>query len=756
MPLKGDNTTEAFPSSLIILAESRVEYVQSHIASGNLKILKRGIPGRSLVGNVKYRDHFDRGSIRPVIAANFVTSSAGTGLVHIAPGHGHDDYFVAKSHGIDAFAPVDHRGHFTAEALPSNPDILKGKAVVTEGTEAVLSFLSDCQQYQSKDTDEIVVLATHEMTHKYPIDWRTKQPVIIKATEQWFADIDSIKADSINSLDSIKFLPEAGKTRLQSFVEGRSQWCISRQRAWGMPVPALFRTDVSPHQAIMTPESIDHIMATIKDRGIEAWWSDPEDERGWIPSGLEGTYIRGKDTMDVWFDSGTSWSQLEHSSGKAPADIYIEGSDQHRGWFQSSLLTYIAHQMAQANTKFPAAPFKTLITHGFALDSEGRKMSKSLGNIISADDITGGKLLPPLKVKKTKGNASNPSTITYDAMGADVLRYWVASTDYTKDVSIGPLTIKPVQMNLQKIRITFKWLLGVLASYDPSGKGSQGQSTMPILDMIALHLLNKVSTAVHNAFASYDFVSGTLAINGYIHQDLSSFYFETLKDRLYAGSSSDRIAAQEVLFQIFNELLVILGPITPLLVEEVWTLTPEQLKKGHEHPLRRVWRPISTPDCSFTSKELDVLYMHLTTAKRLIGGLQEQLRNEGKIGSSLQSDVLLSLATNDHDQSGRLASLLFSPGNEDLLASTLVVSNVHLTEPSFTQINVLANGTRELVVEKDEQGNSVTTSLVAKIGEPTGCKCERCWRYLELSKHGLCGRCEEVVREEHPHVLVTS
>jgi isoleucyl-tRNA synthetase len=750
---------------LILVAESRLEHLKGYIKSEKVEIRKSGIPGASLVGNVRYSNPFNVTETQPIISVDFVTENMGTGLVHIAPGHGQEDYIAGKAYGLEPFAPVDHRGQFTADALSSNPAVLQGKSVLSDGSEAVLSYLRSLELPNSKANQQILVVATHDIVHKYPIDWRTKQPVIIKATDQWFADIDSIKAAAIKALESVKFLPETGKARLRAFVEGRSQWCISRQRAWGMPIPALYRTDVSPREAVMTPESIDHIMNTIRERGIDAWWSDAEDESTWIPSGLEGSYVRGKDTMDVWFDSGTSWSLLDKSFDKPPANVYLEGSDQHRGWFQSSLLTYVSEQVGQNNSITPKAPFKTLITHGFTLDPEGRKMSKSLGNVISPDEIIFGKLLPPLKQRKTKGNSTNSTNSTshtYDAMGADVLRYWVASTDYTKDVSIGPNVVKTVQFNLQKLRITFKWLLGVLSIYNHSdtneNTGSTGNtgSTTPLVDTIALHSLAKVSSTVRDGFQAYDFVRGISAINAYVHQDLSAFYFETLKDRLYTGTSADRQAGQAVLYHIFNELLVMLGPITPLLVEEVWSLAPDHLKDKLEHPLRRSWTPFELTDSQYSPIELDVLYKHLSTAKRLVGVLQEPLRKEGKIGSSLQSEIVFSLVPWQQTPEfgrGDLAKSLFVPENAEMLAATLVVSKVKVNDAKPGEVATLDN-TNVAELEGDENnGNPAEIALVANIKEPSGCKCERCWRYLDLTEHGLCGRCDDVVGTEHTELL---
>jgi isoleucyl-tRNA synthetase len=279
-----------------------------------------------------------------------------------------EDYEACLKAGISAFAPVDDTSCFTDAAFPDDPAILAGRSVLGDGNAKVIELLGR------------QVLSIHKYKHKYPYDWRTKLPVIVRATEQWFADVGGIKDQALTSLESVQFIPNTARSRLESFVMGRTEWCISRQRAWGVPIPALYDEN---GVAILTDESVAHIISVIGERGSDAWWTDAEDDPAWIASGLEGTYRRGKDTMDVWFDSGSSWTQTE-----GQADVYCEGTDQHRGWFQSSLLTHVAA------SGLPVAPFRKLITHGFTLDLHGKKMSKSIGNIISPHEIMEGTLLP--------------------------------------------------------------------------------------------------------------------------------------------------------------------------------------------------------------------------------------------------------------------------------------------------------------------------------------------------------------------------
>lgn len=358
---------------LLLVAANRIVHLESILFDGKVEneMVYPTISGKNLIGS-EYQNPLRGTEAVPqsIVHGDFVSADSGTGLVHLAPGHGMDDYELCTKLGVEAAAPVNDLGCFTAEAFPDDPQVLEGKPVLDGGSLEVIQLLGDS------------VLNIHEYKHKYPYDWRTKLPVIIRATEQWFADVGSVKDVALKRMDRIRFIPESGKARLESFIKGRSEWCISRQRAWGVPIPALYGEDGA---AILTDASVAHIISVINERGIDAWWTDPADDAAWLAPGLEGSFRRGKDTMDVWFDSGTSWTQTE-----GQADVYLEGTDQHRGWFQSSLLT---HTSASGSDQ---APFRTLITHGFTLDEKGKKMSKSIGNTIAPSQIIDGSLLPPV------------------------------------------------------------------------------------------------------------------------------------------------------------------------------------------------------------------------------------------------------------------------------------------------------------------------------------------------------------------------
>ena len=517
----------------------------------------------------------------------------------------------------------------------------------------------------------------------------------------------------------------------------------------------------------MTLESISHIMKVIEKRGVEAWWTDAQDDPGWILPGLEGTYIRGKDTMDVWFDSGTSWTMLpERARGTPVADVYLEGSDQHRGWFQSSLLTHVASQFASGrltgdNYKDSTAPFKTLITHGFTLDQDGRKMSKSLGNVIAPEEITAGTLLPPIskKQKKQRGKAETKVADgpSYDAMGADALRLWVAGSDYTKDVVVGLPVLQGVHTSLHKLRVTFKWLVGVLSDFSPSTTPSPQESlssrkltdTYTLIDMFALQHLHVVTTQVHAAYSNHEFFKAVIALNKYINTDLSAFYFETLKDRLYAGSAQDRILGQAVLYEIFNHLLMTLGPLTPLLVEEVWEFTPEKIKTVAEHPLRRVWVP--APSLTETETETLVFERTIQMVNLIHGAIktgQEKAREAKRMGGGLDCDVIISLnpqSGGENEESSATNALVrktLVEGMEDALAAIFVVSKVKFQHP----LTWTKSTPQDWLGMEEFDGKEAGSGFIELV-KAQGAKCPRCWRHVAPSPDELCSRCDEAITE---------
>jgi isoleucyl-tRNA synthetase len=522
----------------LLIASSRADVLLKLLP--NARVVTDGISG-ALLTNLEYINKLQGEAALPqrILHGDFVTADAGTGLVHSAPGHGHEDYEVCLKHGIEAFSPVDDGGFYVKSALPGLDPSKIPETDVLSSNQTILDLIPED------------VLHTHNFVHKYPYDWRTKKPVIIRATRQWFADLGKIKDDALAALQEVEFVPPSGRARLEAFIKGRNEWCISRQRSWGVPIPALY--DESG-EAIMTEESIDHIISIFENEsdGIEKWFTDDIADRRWFAPSAQNAVTRGLDTMDVWFDSGTSWTQ-----SPARADIYLEGTDQHRGWFQSSLLTYIAAQRARQESASPVAPFKTIITHGFTLDAEGRKMSKSLGNTISPTDIMQGTLLPPLKQR-----GKSQSGEQHEALGPDALRLWIASVDFRTDIAVGPASLQPVHSAYNKYRSILKMLLG-------SMRAEARTAPLSKLDHIALLQLKEVMAQVKEAVDKYEFHRAVSAINRWVGLDLSAFYLEALKDRLYCGDSGG------VLEPIFYGMLRMLAPITPLLVQDAWNHRPQ-------------------------------------------------------------------------------------------------------------------------------------------------------------------------------------
>lgn len=612
----------------LVIARSTLKDVAHNARLGEDFEILDSILGRDLIRQT-YRDPIfgaDSPS-RPILDATFVSDSTGTGLVHIAPGHGMEDYELCLQHGILAFAPVNDAGLFTSMALPKHPYVLDAKAVLTDGSEAVLRLLD----YNGS------LVREYEYRHKYPYDWRSKLPVIIRATEQWFANVGRIQASALESLDDVQFLPKSGQDRLRSFVRNRHEWCISRQRAWGVPIPALYLEESG--KAIMTVDSVEHIISEIKKRGTSAWWSDPEVDARWIAPTLSaehGTskFRRGKDTMDVWFDSGTSWTQMLKDGEDpicAPADVYLEGTDQHRGWFQSSLLTYAARQAtSETEPHLVEAPFKTLITHGFVLDSKGRKMSKSIGNVTSPTEIMAGTLLPLVG-----GH--------FEAMGPDALRLWVASSDYTSDVRVNVEVLRGIHTVLKKYRTMFKFILGNLEDLVampkvlPSGLSCQHR--------IALLQLHRIFDNVHQYYGRHDYSRAVNEVNFYVTSHLSSFYLEVVKDALYLERGEARVEAQFTLLVIFQCLQTMLAPVTPLLVEETLDYTPDYVKKISIHPLHRTWEKQLLYLDRFTDSQLTKDMPTLDAAIQAINKAQEKARGQKLMGSSLDCFVMLQIET---------------------------------------------------------------------------------------------------------------
>ncbi|CAK4032323.1 related to isoleucine--tRNA ligase [Lecanosticta acicola] len=739
----------------MLIGKDRLEHVLSHLAEGlQTKTIIETVRGSELSNGAACFNLFTA-TESPIVRADFVTATSGTGLVHMAPGHGMEDYQVCQQNGIEsAFAPVDDKGRYTAEAFPaSGQNDFEGLDVQTAGVKAVLKILADPRKYLPMGVYEssgVLLLAAHKFVHKNPIDWRTKKPVIVRATAQWFADTSAIKDRALRALKDVQFIPESGKTRLRSFVEGRSQWCISRQRAWGVPIPALYHVETG--EACITDKSIEHIVSVVEQKGIDAWFSDPADDATWLFDSLEpGKWVRATDTMDVWFDSGTSWTSLSQRDEDVPlSDVYVEGTDQHRGWFQSSLLTSVATQDTESR---PLAPFRLLTTHGFALDGEGKKMSKSLGNVVSPDEILSGSLVPHAKGKnKGKSLPPPPSKQAQQAMmGPDVLRLWVASSDYTRDVSISQPVLQSIQQALQKYRVTFKFLLGVLHDYPAPTPQHSLLSDLDFADRVVLWRLRKCSEAVYEAYRDYRFYAGINEVNKFVNNDLSAFYFEIIKDRLYTGSTAVRRHTQTILVYVLHGMMKMLGPATPHLLEEAWEWMPPAMKTHNVaeieadmdlHPLRQVWnQPFQAGGFGLDDDHRLEASLHaFRKVSSAVKIAQEEARSARHLGSGLACEVAIHLSQNAEKLATDLTWL-----RRDELPGLLVVSDVQILSSGEEEATREADWRYEQPFEFASRGGQVTGKVV--VLPPIGEKCVRCWKYTAEEANLPCAPCVEALVE---------
>ena len=607
------------------------------------------------ITGIKYKHVFmDR--IAPVVDGFHVTLEAGTGLVHMAPMYGADDFIIGKENGLEMINGIDDQG------------VLNDLSGEFSGL-----FFEDANKAITTKLDELgVLLKLKFITHSYPHDWRTKKPVIFRATKQWFCSIDKIRDDLLSELENnVKFHTEWGKKRLYNMIHDRGDWCISRQRVWGVPIPIFYNEDGSE---IIDYDVMMHVADLFRKYGSNVWFE--REAKDLLPEGYKnpaspnGNFTKEEDIMDVWFDSGSTWNGVLREQGLPyPADVYLEGSDQYRGWFNSSLICGVAVT--------GKAPYKELVSHGFTLDGKGNKMSKSLGNVIVPADMI-------------------------RLHGADILRLWVASTDYTEDVRISDELIKQVKESYRKIRNTYKFMLGNLKDFDPT-KDSIKYEDMPYYDKYMMNELNIFTKNVLEEYEGYNFQNVYKLVNNFVSFTLSNFYLDFTKDILYIekANSKARRSVQTVLYNILSNEVRLLAPILPYTSEEVYNLLPHTEASVHLTDMPEV---VNYSD----STEVLELFKLFFELKEKVNKKLEEARNEKLIGSALEAVVKINLDPKYNEVKEKLGSYLHQ---------LLIVSKVEYT----------------------------TDGEEVEVAKSTGEKCNRCWNYVDHLDGDICDRCHNIL-----------
>ena len=689
-------TTWTLPGNLAISVNPFFEYDLVKVPNGEIYVLAKelvnsvmqaaGIESWEVLATLLGSDlemmktqHpiMDRESV--IITGEHVTLDAGTGCVHTAPGFGADDFIVCQKYNIPIIVPVDGKGYATEDA---------GKYAgmyYEKTTPIILDDLRACN----------ALLAIEDIVHSYPHCWRCKNPIIFRATEQWFCSVDALKDDAVKACHEITWLPGWGEERMTSMIMERSDWCISRQRIWGVPIPIFFCKKCG--KPLVNEQTIKLVSDLFREKGSNAWFEMDASEI--LPSDIHcecgcGEFDKETDTMDVWFDSGSSWAAvIEQREGQPiPVDVYLEGNDQYRGWFQSSMLTAIA-------TK-GIAPYKTVITHGMIVDEERQKMSKSLGNGISPQEIL-------------------------DQYGADILRLWVSSADYRQDMRISKEMFKHLAQNYLKIRNTARYILGNLEGFDPK-TDMVAYNDLCELDRWALMKLNDLVAKVIKGYDDYEFHVVLHAIHNFCVVDMSNFYLDVIKDRLYCEEKNGvlRRSAQTAMYEILDALVRMIAPILCFTADEIWQAMPHRDGDDATNIVLNTM-PKVNPAWAF-AEEASSKWDKLIALRDDVNKALEEARKNKVIGKPLEAWVTVYA----DDETAALLETV--PADE--LAALCIVSKLRV---------IRGNG-------EGMQGENLPVQIA--IERASGDKCERCWMYVDSigqdSKHPtLCARCAAVVGE---------
>ncbi len=636
------------------------------------------LPGSELELMTAQHPLMDQESV--VLCGDHVTLDAGSGCVHTAPGFGADDFNICQKYDkaglthIGVPVPVNAKGVMTDERFNG--------VHISKANDYVLPALEECG----------ALLAKEDIVHSYPHCWRCKKPIIFRATEQWFCSVDAIKQAAVDSCDGISWKPEWGKERMTSMITERSDWCISRQRKWGVPIPIFYCDQCGTD--IVTPETIDHIANLFHDHGSNIWFEKTADEL--VPEGFvcpkcgHKHFSKESDIMDVWFDSGSTHAAVVDQRDELhfPADVYLEGGDQYRGWFQSSMLTSIA-------TK-GVAPYKQIITHGWTVDGEGRAMHKSLGNAVAPDEV----------IKD---------------YGADMLRLWVSSADYTQDMRISKDILKQLSQAYLKIRNTARYMLGNLSGFNPDTDQVDYAALAP-LDQWALARYNELIRTVRAAYDRYEFHGVYRAIYNFCVVDMSNFYLDIIKDRLYCGDDADRAAAQTALYQILDGMTRMLAPMLAFTSEEIWAAMPHAKEDEASCVLLNDIPDYNEKLC--LSPELSAQWDKVIALRTDVNKALEAARAQKLVGKSLDAEVTLYLTAEGKEA--------FDAMGQHDLAAVCIVSKVTVVE-----------GEGQGVAGENFPG---VTIAVAPSQAP---KCSRCWAHNDQvdAESELCPRCAGVLKK---------
>ncbi|MCE5203729.1 MAG: isoleucine--tRNA ligase [Coriobacteriales bacterium] len=657
---------------VLVMAEELVEPVASVTGWDSYEIIGPRVKGSELSGlHYAHPIHAKVGGV--IVTGEHVDLSTGTGAVHTAPGHGEEDYLVGQRFDLPMPMPVLDDGTFDAGGGP-----FAGMSV-TDANPRIIEWLRE----------RGALIAATTITHSYPHCWRCKKPVIFRATEQWFVSMERthLRERALRAIGEVEWIPGWSVNRISAMVADRPDWCISRQRAWGVPIP-VHKCSVCG-ETVATASTFDAVIELFEREGSDAWFTKTPAE--YLPkdtvcprcgAGVENL-VPEDDIVDVWWESGVSHTSVLEARPelRRPAELYLEGSDQHRGWFQSNLLTSVG--------VYDAPPYKAVLTHGFIVDGEGRKMSKSLGNVISPLDV----------IAKS---------------GADIIRLWVAASDYSQDVSVSDEILDRTSEAYRRIRNTFRFLLSNLYDFEPSE--AVAWEDMPELDRFALAQLADLVGRVTASYDDWRFHQVFHAVYGYCVTDLSAVYLDVLKDRLYADApgSVGRRSAQTVLAQILTTLVRLVAPILAFTAEEVWQFMPETLRGGHVSVHLAGWPELDVPEQEGAA--LRGVYAVVLQVRDAVTKALEDARAAGTIGKSQEARVVVAAPTD-------VRAVLKERGMATL-AELFIVSDVE-------------------VIASDE--------LAVTIEPARGEKCPRCWNYRELSHDSahpdVCGRCADVLSQ---------